>query len=133
MHKETITYVDFNDVTRTEEFYFNLSKANVLEMDAKYPGGYVAMIERITSAENGEAIMDIFKTFILDSIGEKSADGKQFIKNQQIKDNFYQSNAYSELLLKLATDDRAANTFIQATLPKKTAAQDGHQPTLRQA
>lgn len=118
MLRKKIKYVDFNDVEREEEFLFNLSKAELTEMELSAKGGLKAQLERIIAEENGEKIIAMFKRIILDSYGVKSDDGKSFIKNEELKRNFEQSNAYSELFMELASDAQAAAAFVNAIVPQ---------------
>ena len=112
MLKKTITYTDFNDVERTEDFYFNLTKAEIMEMEMSVPGGLGGMIQKIVSAQDAPALIKLFKELILKAYGEKSADGKRFIKNVELSEAFAQTEAYSILFMELATDDKAASEFI---------------------
>lgn len=123
MYKKTIKYTDFNDVEISEDFYFNLTKAELLEMESKSNGGLRAKLERLINTRDVSAIMSIFKEIITSSYGIKSDDGKRFIKNQQVLDEFMQSNAYSELYVELATNSDAALEFIMHIIPKDLSKQ----------
>ena len=98
MLKLTRTYNDYNGVSRTEDFYFNLTQAEVTELELSVDGGLVEMINRIVAAQDGKQIIAIFKDIILRAYGEKSPDGKRFIKNQELRDAFAQMEAYSDLV-----------------------------------
>ena len=125
MLKHTRTYVDYNGVSRTEDFYFNLTEAEVTEMELSVDGGLVEMINRITAAKDGKQIIALFKDIVLRAYGEKSADGRRFIKNQEIRDAFAQTQAYSDLFMELATDAKKAADFVNGIVPtKKTAPGD---------
>ena len=117
MLKKTITYTDYNDVERTEDFYFNLTKAELLEMEMGAVGGLSGMIEKIVSAKDAPAIIKVFKELVLKAYGEKSADGKRFIKSKEISDAFAQTEAYSQLFMELATDADAASKFVNGIAP----------------
>lgn len=117
MFKKTITYKDYNDEERTEDFYFNLSRAEVTEMELSTEGGLGATIERITKAKDVPAIVAIFKDLILRSYGQKSPDGKRFIKSKALSEEFSQTEAYSALFMELATDSNMASAFINEILP----------------
>lgn len=127
MYKKTITYTDYNDVERTEDYYFNFSKAELMEMELSTTGGLSNMVNKIISAQDGPSIIKVFKQLILDSYGEKSADGKHFVKNQELRDAFEQTEAYSIMFMELATDDKAAAEFVNGIVPKDIAAQIGTQ------
>ena len=122
MLKKTITYVDYNGTERKEDFYFNLSKAEIMEMEMGTTGGMVEMINRIVAAQDAPAIIDVFKKMILRAYGEKSADGKRFIKSKEISEAFSQTEAYSQLFMELATDADAASKFVNGIVPASEPA-----------
>lgn len=117
MLKLTRTYEDYNGNSRTEDFYFNLTQAEVIEMEVSVDGGLVEHINRIVAAQNGREIIALFKDLVLRAYGEKSADGKRFVKNQEIRDAFAQTEAYSDLFMELATDAKAAADFVNGIIP----------------
>jgi len=117
MLKKTITYEDFNGNTRTEDFYFNLTRAEIAEMELSTPGGLTQLLEKIVSTVDIKAISELFKDLILRSYGEKSPDGKRFIKNQELRDGFSQTNAYSDLFLELASGSESATAFVNGIIP----------------
>lgn len=121
MIKKTINYVDYNGVERKEDFYFNLSKAEVMEMEMSTTGGLAEMIKRIVAAQDQPAIIKVFKDLILKAYGEKSADGKRFIKSPELSDSFSQTEAYSILFMELATDADAAAKFVNGIVPADMA------------
>lgn len=117
MLKKTITYTDYNSVERTEDFYFNLTKAELMEMEIGTTGGMADMIKRIVDAKDAPAIIKIFKELVLKAYGEKSADGKRFVKSEEISNGFAQTEAYSQLFMELATDADAAAAFVNGIIP----------------
>ena len=119
MLKKTITYTDYNGNERTEDFYFNLTKAEILEMELSTEGGLQQMIEKIIAAQDMPALSKYFKQIILMSYGEKSPDGKRFIKSDQLKEEFSQTEAFSQLYVDLATDDQVAADFINGIIPQE--------------
>lgn len=121
MIKETITFEDYNGVTRTEDFHFNLTKAEVMEMEMSQHGGMAEMIQRIVAEQNAPAIIKIFKDLVLKAYGKKSDDGRRFIKNEQLREEFSQTEAYSQLFMKLATDADAAAKFVNGIMPADLA------------
>lgn len=123
MIKKTMTYTDFNGVERTEDFYFNLTKAEVMEMEMSTKGGLAEMIQRIIAAQDQPAIIKIFKDLIIRSYGVKSPDGKRFIKNDEVVDEFVQTTAFSDLFMELATDAEKAAEFINGVVPADMAKQ----------
>lgn len=117
MIKKTISYTDYDGNQRTEDFYFNLSKPELIEMQTSEVGGLEKKIEKISKEQDIKKIIELMKDIIQRSYGVKSDDGKRFIKNQEILDDFMQSEAYSELFMELATDADAASAFINGILP----------------
>lgn len=128
MLKLTRTYNDYNGMSRTEDFYFNLTQAEVTEMELSVDGGLVERINRIVAAQDGKQIIAVFKDIILRAYGEKSADGKRFIKNQELRDAFAQTEAYSDLFMELATDAEAAAKFINGIIPQGKKAHTSSSP-----
>ena len=117
MLKKKITYVDFDGNERTEDFYFNFTKAEVTEMEMSTEGGLGKMLEKIVAAQDTKRIIETFKDLILRAYGEKSPDGKRFIKNQELKDAFSQTEAYSELFMELAMSPDMAAAFVNGIIP----------------
>lgn len=117
MLKKTITYEDFDGNKRTEDFYFNLSKAEVLEMELGVTGGMTQMLNKIIAAQDGARIIKTFKEIILKAYGEKSPDGKKFVKSDELSIAFSQTEAYSQLFMELATDADAAAKFVNGIVP----------------
>jgi len=121
MLKRNITYEDFDGNKVTEQFYFNISKSELVEMEYSYKDGFGETLQRIVKSENKGELLNIFKTLVLNAYGEKSEDGKRFIKSQELRDQFVQSLAYDALFMELATDDGAAAEFVTGVLPKDLA------------
>lgn len=117
MLKKNIKYVDYNGVERKEDFYFNLSKAEVAEMEMSVDGGLSEMLQKIIDSKDNKTIIKIFKEIILKAYGEKSPDGKRFVKSKELSEGFAQTEAYSELFIELALDAEAAAEFVKAILP----------------
>lgn len=123
-----IKYTDFNGVEREEEFMFNLTEAEITEMELTTDGGLSDSIKKIISAQDTPEIIKTFKMLLLKSYGEKSADGRRFIKSEELTEAFTQTNAYSQLFMELATDDKAAIAFINGIIPesmRERVAEDG--------
>ena len=121
MLKKTISYTDYDGVKREEDFYFNLSRVELTEMEMGTEGGLQKKIEKITKSQSGKEIIDLFKDIILRSYGEKSDDGRRFIKSKELSDAFSQTEAYTELFMELATDADAAGAFINGIIPAELA------------
>jgi hypothetical protein len=121
MLKKTIKYTDYNGVERNEDFFFNLTKAEIMEMQLGTAGGLADQIAKIIATQDTPKIMEIFKDIIIKSYGEKSADGRRFMKKDEngrpLVNNFVDTEAFSELFTELATDDKAAAAFINGIVP----------------
>ena len=117
MLKKPITYIDYNGNERTENFYFNLSQAELMEMELSISGGLSELINRVVSTQDTPTLIKIFKELILKSYGEKSPDGKRFMKSKELTDAFCQTEAYSNLFIELATDSDAAAAFVNGIIP----------------
>lgn len=116
MLKESVTYIDYNENERTDELYFNLTDAEVMELELSTPGGLAGMINRVVAAQDQPTIIKIFKDLILKAYGVKSPDGKRFIKNEEVRAEFEQSEAYSILFMRLATDANYAAKFVNGII-----------------
>ena len=121
MLKETIKYTDYNGVERTEDFWFHLSKAELMEWEMGTTGGLTEMIKRIVDAQDAPAIIKIFKELVLKAYGQKSPDGKRFIKSDELATEFSQTEAYSQLFMDLATDADKAAAFVNGIMPSDVA------------
>lgn len=125
MLKKTIKYTDYNGVEREEPYYFNLSTAEVMEMELSTVGGLAGMIEKLVAAQDTPTLVKIFKDLILKAYGEKSADGKQFLKIDEnghpLSNKFVQSEAYSVLFMELSTDAESATEFVNGIMPSGLA------------
>ena len=123
MTKKTITYTDLNGVVRTEDFYFDLSKPEIVKMQASAKGGYDVQLKSIAANLNGALIMEFFEDFITKSYGEKSDDGRRFKKSPEISKAFMETPAYEVLFEELVTNDVAAAEFVNAVMRSKSSAQ----------
>lgn len=117
MLKKTITYEDFDGNTVTEDHFFHLTKADLIEMEMSQKGGMHDYLQKIVESEDGKAIISTFKELILTSYGKKSEDGKRFIKNPELRDEFQSSEAYSSLFMELCTDTDSASEFCLGIVP----------------
>ena len=117
MLKKTIKFNDYNGVEREETYYFNLSKAEIMEMEMSTTGGFTEMLEKIIEAQDVPSIIKIFKNIILKAYGEKSPDGKRFIKSEELSTAFSQTEAYSVLFMELATNADEAAKFVNGIVP----------------
>lgn len=121
MLKKTITYTDYNGNSRTEDFYFNLTKTELMKMEMSTTGGLGEMVQRIVAAQDTPALIKIFEDLILKAYGVKSLDGKRFEKSAQLAEAFAQTEAYDQLFMELATDADAASKFINGIVPADMA------------
>lgn len=116
MLKKTITYTDLNGVDRTEDFYFDLSQPEILRMQASEKGGYDVQLRSIAADMNAGLIMQFFEDFIKKAYGEKSEDGRRFIKSPELSEAFMQTPAYEVLFEELVTDDQKAADFVNGIM-----------------
>jgi hypothetical protein len=116
MLKKEIKYTDYNDVERIETFYFNLTKAECLMLETSMNGGLSQYISRIVDSQDIKSIVEIFTKIIELSYGEKSPDGKRFIKTKELTDSFIQSPAYSELYVEMISNEKEFANFINSVV-----------------
>lgn len=129
MLKKTMTTVDFGGTERTEDYYFNLTKAEIMEMQLCTDGGFVETVKKIVEAKNQLELTRLFKKIICASYGVLSPDGRKFVKNQQVLDDFMATQAYSDLYIELLSGDgKAAEDFVNGILPKDLTNEDAKPP-----
>ena len=121
MIKETITYVDYNGVEKTEDKYFNLSKAELLKMQYSTEGGMIERLKNVVDNMNGKDMLEIFDELLVNSYGVVSENGG-FVKNDKLREEFKSSEAYSELFVKLMSDVDEATRFINGVIPESLRA-----------
>ena len=119
MLKKSVTYTDLNGDEVTEDLFFHLSQAELVEMEMSEEGGMSEALKKIIEAEDGKQIIKQFKEIILGAYGKRSEDGKRFIKNQQLRDEFESSEAYSALFMELVTNTDSAIEFTNGIVPDK--------------
>ena len=117
MLKKSITYTDYDGNERTEDFYFNLSKAEIAEMELSVEGGFSKMLEEIVASKDNVKIVSLFKQMVLKAYGEKSADGRRFMKSEEISKAFSETEAYSEIFMSLALNESEAAAFVNGIMP----------------
>lgn len=124
MLRREITYTDYNGMERTEPFYFNFNEAECTDMNLTTEGGLEQFINKIMATQDMPSLIKLFKELVLKAYGEKSADGKYFMKfdrdGYRLADKFAQTEAFNVLYMELVTDDVAAADFFKAVLPKST-------------
>ena len=125
MYKKIITYTDYNGAERKEPFYFNLDEADIMRYNFSVDGqnGYQSYLNRLLATNRTSEAYQIFEKFVCDSYGVKSDDGKRFIRNQEVLDEFKQSKAYSVLIMELITKPGAADEFFNGIMPPALLAQ----------
>lgn len=126
MFKKTITYTDFFGDNRTEDFYFNMNKAEVVEWQYSINGGINRLFEKIVNDGDQSLLVNMIKDLIRRSYGERSIDGKRFEKKrngQYLFDDFEQTMAYEALFMELIQDEKAAADFINGLMPPDLVAQ----------
>jgi hypothetical protein len=123
MFKKTVTYDDYDGNQRTEDFYFHLSAAELVEMEAGQTGGMEAHLNAIIKSGDGKEIVKLFTDLIRQAYGKKSDDGRRFQKSEEIWNDFFESSAYDILFMSLVTDANQAAEFANAILPQKMMAE----------
>ena len=119
MLKKTVTYTDFNGTERTEDFYFNLTEAELTEMELEHEGGFHYFLEKIIKSQSVPELIKWFKIILLKAYGVKSDDGRRFIKNDEVRAEFEQSQAFSDIYMEFVNDDNAAADFVNRVMPEK--------------
>lgn len=122
MLKKTIKYVDYDGNEREEDFYFNLTQAECVKLQLGTDGGLEKALKKIVAEQDVPKIIPIFEKIILSAYGEKSPDGKRFMKSKEISDAFSQTEAYSDLFMELLKDPDAAAAFINGIIPQQAMA-----------
>lgn len=134
MVTETVKYVDYNGVERTEQVHFNYTKAEIMEMEMSQSGGMAEMMQRIVDAKDTPSLFKVVKELVLGAYGEKSADGKYFMKKDAngvpLSLKFEQTEAYSQIFMKVATDDEYAMKFIMGAFPSELVEEANKQGAL---
>ena len=123
MYKTKIDYTDYEGNERSEEYYFNLNKAELVEMNYSMKGGMQEWLEETIRTEDNQRIVELLKQLITKSFGRKSPDGKRFIKSKEETEEFMQSEAYSTLFMRLATNENEMTAFINGIVPAGMAAE----------
>lgn len=118
MYKITETYTDYDDNKRTEDFYFNYSQAELADMQFSVAGGLAGMIDKIIKTNDTPELVKLFRELIQKAYGEKSNDGRRFMKSPELTKEFTETEAYSQIYIRLATDANAAKDFINNVVPK---------------
>lgn len=121
MLKRTVTYEDYDGVVRQEDLYFNLTEAELTMMEMSEAGGYQKRLERMIQAKDTPSLIQVIKGILDASYGQKSPDGKRFVKSKELLEEFMQTEAYSNLFMELCTDDNKALEFVVGILPKNLA------------
>jgi hypothetical protein len=123
MYKKSLTYETFDGVEVTEVFRFNFTAAELTDMELNMPGGMQKYINDIIEAKDNREMVKLFQELLINSYGVISDDGRRFIKNDTIREEFKQTNAYSELFMLFATNEDEASKFINGILPKNLVAE----------
>lgn len=120
MYKITESYTDYDGNERKEDFYFNFTEAELAKMELSVTGGLTTIIQRAIDAKDVPSLIKIFEDLISKSYGQKSLDGRRFVKSPEILEEFKQTEAYSQIYMRMATDEKAAAEFVNNVMPKKT-------------
>jgi hypothetical protein len=123
MTYETITYTDYNGVTKTRKFYFNINKSELIRLEASTPGGIAQALDEAAKAKDARKLMKFFEDIIALAYGEKSEDGERFIKSKELSEAFMQTEAYNQLFTDLLTNADKASNFVNKIFPKELVEQ----------
>ena len=118
MLKKEITFENYDGTEKKETYYFHINEVELLELDTDTQAGFVATVEKIGKEQDRKALFELFKRIILMSIGERSPDGNQFVKNDEIRQRFMHTPAYSALFVEILSDANKASAFINGVIPK---------------
>ncbi len=121
MIKKTVTYTDFDGNERTEDFYFHLTEQELTEWELSVDGGLSGVLTRIVNSKDDKKLIELFKELLIRSYGVKTPDGRGFIKNEEVLNNFIYTQAFSDIYMELATDDKAASEFVNGVIPASLA------------
>lgn len=119
MYIKSITYTDYNGNERTETACFNLNEAELAELNLSTEGGYQEHLRHIVNTHDVPSLVREFKKLIKMSYGIKSPDGRRFVKNENATEEFFQTEAYSQFFMELATNQEAITEFVMGILPEK--------------
>lgn len=125
MYKKTIAFTDYNGIDREEDFYFNLNESEVIKLELRVPGGLTAMMQRIVKKQDSQQIIDTFEDLIRAAYGEKSPDGREFVKSPELTKRFIETEAYNKFFMELCTDSKSAAEFFNGIIPQKMNAEVG--------
>lgn len=123
MIKKTVTYKDFDGNERTEDFYFHLTEQELTEWELSVDGGLSGVLRRIVNSKDNKKLIEIFKDLLIRSYGVKTPDGRGFVKNKEVLNDFIYTQAFSDIYMELATDDKAASEFVNGIIPASLAAE----------
>lgn len=131
MLKKTITYTDWNGEERTEDFYFNLTRVEIyeLEYDVEPGTSLTEVLDTLVKSKDYGRLIGTIKKVILTAYGEKSADGKRFMKGEDIRRSFEENPAFDELYMSLITDPKKIAEFIVGIMPSSVRDNLGSDPT----
>lgn len=119
MLKKTVTYTDFDGNVRTEDFFFNLTEQEIAEMELSTEGGLGNFINKAVAAKSQVELIELFKKLILAAYGVKSADGRRFVKNDAVREDFMSTQAFSDIYMELVQDADKASAFFNGIVPKE--------------
>jgi hypothetical protein len=122
MVKKTVKNVDFDGNEGTEDFYFHLTEQELSEWELSVDGGLSTVLRKIIKSKDEKALIEIYKDLLTRSYGVKTQDGRSFVKNQEALDNFIYTQAFSDIYMELATNDKAASEFVNGVIPASVMA-----------
>lgn len=119
MFAREFTYIGYDGKEKKDTYHFNLNEAELYELDLSSIYGFTGQMERLLKAERTQEIVEMFKGIILGAVGEVSPDGRRFVKNEQIREDFYRSKAYAQLFVELVSSGEKFSEFLKAAIPEE--------------
>ncbi len=130
MIKQTVTYIDYDGTQRTEDKYFHMTKRELIKWETESgSGGMDKFIEKIIETEDRKTLIEMFDDLILRAYGEKSIDGRSFVKTPELRKEFEDSACYDQLFMDLIQDTDKLTTFVNGLIPEGLP-KPTEQPTL---
>lgn len=124
MIQREITWTNFADEEVSKTYYFHITKAEAVEEFLGFAKGsnvndFETILKEIIASRDNKKIIGHFKTLLIASVGLRSADGRQFIKDEEITKEFKYSGAMDELLMWMFQNADGAAEFILGMFPKE--------------
>lgn len=117
MVRREIKFTDFNGKSQTEVGYFNINKAELGKLQMRHNGTYLDYLKLLSERKKVEEMYNFVYELILDSYGEKDPEGRKFIKTPEMRTDFEQSLAFSEMIVDLVSNPDDLANFVKGIMP----------------